>query len=71
MFDPATVGPEPPEQVHDLPAGEPRYVQHAPGIHYTVVNGAVLMDHGQYTGASPGRVLRCGAPSAAVVGSGI
>jgi len=69
VFDPATVGPEPPELVHDLPASEPRYVQHARGIHYTIVNGAVLMDHGQHTGASPGRVLRCGAPSAAVVGS--
>jgi N-acyl-D-aspartate/D-glutamate deacylase len=34
-------------------------VQHARGIQYTVVNGAVLMEDGQHTGAEPGRVLRC------------
>jgi N-acyl-D-amino-acid deacylase len=45
------------ELVHDLPGGEPRYVQHATGMHYTVVNGEVLMERGQHTGAFPGRVL--------------
>jgi N-acyl-D-amino-acid deacylase len=70
VFDPATVNPEPPELVHDLPAGEPRYVQHARGIHYTVVNGAVLMDHGEHSGAGPGQVLRCGAPSGAAAAAG-
>jgi len=29
------------------------------------VNGAVLMDHGEHTGAGPGQVLRCGAPAGA------
>jgi N-acyl-D-aspartate/D-glutamate deacylase len=58
VFDPATVGPCEPEMVNDLPAGEPRLVQHATGIEYTVVNGTVLLEHGEHTGAYPGRVLR-------------
>ncbi len=58
VFDPATVAPCEPELVHDLPAGEPRLVQRARGIEYTVVNGTVLLEHGEHTGAYPGRVLR-------------
>ena len=30
----------------------------AVGMHYTVVNGEVLLDHGKHTGALPGRMLR-------------
>jgi N-acyl-D-aspartate/D-glutamate deacylase len=30
----------------------------AEGIHYTVVNGEVLLEQGEPTGANPGRVLR-------------
>jgi N-acyl-D-aspartate/D-glutamate deacylase len=58
VFDPATVGALDRELVHDLPGGEPRYVQHARGVHYTVVNGEVLMEGGEHAGAYPGRVLR-------------
>jgi N-acyl-D-aspartate/D-glutamate deacylase len=58
VFDPATVGPCEPELVADLPAGESRLVQGATGIHYTVVNGSVLVDGGEHSGAYPGRVLR-------------
>ncbi|HEY7068241.1 MAG TPA: amidohydrolase family protein [Chloroflexota bacterium] len=58
VFDPATVGPCEPEMVNDLPAGEPRLIQRATGIEYTVVNGTVLLEHGEHTGAYPGRVLR-------------
>jgi N-acyl-D-amino-acid deacylase len=58
VFDPATVGPREPELVTDLPAGESRLVQGATGIHYTVVNGSVLVDGGEHSGAYPGRVLR-------------
>ena len=41
----------------------PREVWHrireqAEGIHYTVVNGDVLIDNGKHTGALPGQVLR-------------
>jgi N-acyl-D-amino-acid deacylase len=58
VFDPATIDLEKPEQVNDLPEGAPRYIQHARGIHYTIVNGSVLMHNGSHTGAYPGKVLR-------------
>jgi N-acyl-D-aspartate/D-glutamate deacylase len=58
VFDPETIGPCEPTLVADLPAGESRLVQRARGIHYTVVNGTVLLENGEHTGAYPGRVLR-------------
>jgi N-acyl-D-amino-acid deacylase len=58
VFDPATIDLEKPERVNDLPQGAPRYIQHARGIHYTIVNGSVLMHNGSHTGAYPGKVLR-------------
>jgi N-acyl-D-aspartate/D-glutamate deacylase len=58
VFDPAAIDLERPEQVNDLPEGAPRYIQHARGIRYTIVNGSVLMDNGAHTGAYPGKVLR-------------
>jgi N-acyl-D-aspartate/D-glutamate deacylase len=58
VFDPAAIDLEPPEQVNDLPEGAPRYIQHARGIRYTIVNGSVLMDNGSHTGSYPGKVLR-------------
>ena len=57
VFDPDTVMAEDREMVNDLPGGEPRYVQHARGMHCTIVNGEVLMEDGQHAGAYPGRVL--------------
>ena len=47
-----------PEKVNDLPEGAPRYIQRAKGIHYTIVNGSVLMKNGIHTGVYPGKVLR-------------
>ena len=58
VFDPAKIDLAEPEKVQDLPAGAPRYIQRAKGIHYTVVNGSVLMNNGSHTGAYPGKVLR-------------
>jgi N-acyl-D-aspartate/D-glutamate deacylase len=58
VFDPATVGPDMPEVVNDLPAGARRLVQRARGIAATVVNGEVLLRDGKHTGALPGRLLR-------------
>jgi hypothetical protein len=37
----------------------------ARGFDYTIVNGEVLIDHGQPTGTYPGRVLRGAAGRAA------
>jgi N-acyl-D-amino-acid deacylase len=58
VFDPATIDVLPPEKVEDLPEGAPRYIQHAKGIHYTIVNGSLLMNNGAHTGVYPGKVLR-------------
>jgi N-acyl-D-aspartate/D-glutamate deacylase len=58
VFDPARIDLEKPRQVNDLPQGAPRYVQGARGIHYSIVNGSVLMRDGSHTGAYPGQVLR-------------
>jgi N-acyl-D-aspartate/D-glutamate deacylase len=49
---------EVPEYHHDFPGGAGRYVQRARGYDYTVVAGEVVVDHGEHTGALPGRVLR-------------
>jgi len=58
VFDPATIGPEMPEVVHDLPAGAKRLTQRCRGIAATVVNGEILLRDGKHTGALPGRLLR-------------
>jgi N-acyl-D-aspartate/D-glutamate deacylase len=62
VFDPTAIGLEKPRQVNDLPEGAPRYTQGAVGIHYSIVNGSLLMQNGSHTGAYPGRVLRSQAP---------
>jgi N-acyl-D-aspartate/D-glutamate deacylase len=58
VFDPAKVDLAEPEKVQDLPEGAPRYIQGAKGIHYTIVNGSVLMRNGAHTGVYPGKILR-------------
>ena len=58
VFDPAKIDLAAPQKVTDLPEGAPRFTQGAKGIHYTIVNGKVLMDNGAHTGAFPGKVLR-------------
>ena len=47
-----------PEVASDLPAGAQRLVQKAHGIAATIVNGEVLLEDGDHTGAYPGQVLR-------------
>ncbi|MGH7851795.1 MAG: N-acyl-D-amino-acid deacylase family protein [Candidatus Binatia bacterium] len=58
VFDPEKIDLAEPEKVQDLPEGAPRYIQRAKGIHYTVVNGSVLMKNGTHTAVYPGKVLR-------------
>ena len=58
IFDPDTIDSEEPEEVHDLPAGRTRMGLEARGIDCTIVNGQVLIEEGQHTGAYPGRVVR-------------
>ncbi len=58
IFDPATVKAGKETVVHDFPGGGWRIKEEAEGVHYTIVNGQVLLEDGEHTGALPGRVLR-------------
>ena len=58
VFDPDTVAPRKEDVVHDFPANGWRMRELADGIHYTVVNGEVLLEKGEHTGAHPGRVIK-------------
>ncbi|HJY82047.1 MAG TPA: amidohydrolase family protein [Candidatus Binatia bacterium] len=61
VFDYRTVGSaKRPEMRYDLPGGGRRLVMPAHGVQYTVVNGVVLYEEQQHTGALPGQVLRSG-----------
>jgi N-acyl-D-aspartate/D-glutamate deacylase len=60
VFDFATIGVKEDEVSRDGPSGTPRRVQGAQGVHHVIVGGQVVLDHGQHTGALPGRVLRAG-----------
>jgi len=57
IFDPATVRECDAEMVQDLPGNEKRYIQKAVGIEMTLVNGQVLVEKENHTGALPGTVL--------------
>ena len=57
VFDPDTVQPVTEDVVHDFPNNGWRMRELAEGIHYTVVNGEVLLEKGTHTGSYPGRVL--------------
>ncbi len=58
LFDPQTIRECEPEMVNDLPGGEKRLIQRAIGVKTTMVNGAILVQDGEHTGAFPGRVLK-------------
>ena len=49
---------DPPSIVHDLPTGGRRLVQRARGYRHTFVAGAETYADGEWTGATPGRVIR-------------
>jgi len=58
IFDPDTIRSMPEDKVEDFPAGSWRVRELAAGIHYTIVNGRILLRDGVHSGALPGRVLR-------------
>ena len=60
IFDPATIASKPREPVDYPPAGaNAKHVKRdAIGIDYVIVNGEVLLEDGEHTGALPGQVLR-------------
>jgi N-acyl-D-aspartate/D-glutamate deacylase len=47
-----------PEIRYDLPAGGRRLVQRVDGYIATLVSGTPVFEHGRYTGATPGRLVR-------------
>jgi N-acyl-D-amino-acid deacylase len=49
-----------PEIVHDLPTGARRLVQRVDGYRATLVAGTPVFEHGEDTGARPGRLVRAG-----------
>src|SRR2546423_3212116 len=49
-----------PELVHDMPANGRRFIQRVEGYEATLVAGAPVFEHGQHTGAMPGRLVRAG-----------
>ena len=63
VFDPTTISPLEPGEAHDLPGGAKRRKQLARGIEWTVVNGQVLIEKGEHTGAYPGKVARSTNPA--------
>ena len=58
VFDLSRIGVKEDEVARDGPNGSPRRVQGAEGVHHVIVGGEVVLNHGQHTGALPGRVLR-------------
>ncbi|HWP57373.1 MAG TPA: amidohydrolase family protein [Candidatus Acidoferrales bacterium] len=58
VFNPDTIAPLEPGEAYDLPGGAKRRKQLARGIEWTVVNGEILLERGEHTGAYPGKVAR-------------
>jgi len=58
LFDANRIRPLPPQWVNDLPGKQPRLIERAEGIEYTIVGGQVLFAHDTWQGGMPGKVLR-------------
>ena len=58
IFDPDTIEHAPRVPAYEFPGGEMHVKQPAVGIPYVIVNGEVLLENGEHTGALPGQVLR-------------
>ncbi len=69
-FDADTIGTQPVERVHDLPAGADRLLVGSTGVEHMWVNGVATRARGIELDASPGRLLRSAsrcAPSGVVL----
>jgi N-acyl-D-amino-acid deacylase len=60
LFDPNRIGIDDIRYVSDMPAGGTRLVAEPVGITASVVNGKVVVQDGELTGARPGALLRGG-----------
>ena len=49
-----------PEIVHDMPANGRRFIQRVEGYQATLVAGQPIYEHGEHTGALPGKLVRAG-----------
>ena len=58
VFDPDRLDPGELDQVDDFPGGATRMRRLPQGVACTIVNGEVLIEEGEHTGALPGRVAR-------------
>jgi N-acyl-D-aspartate/D-glutamate deacylase len=58
IWDADRISPVTEDIVHDFPNHGWRIREQAEGIEFTVVNGEVLVERGELTGALPGKVLR-------------
>jgi len=58
VFSPERLETLYPEYVHDLPGGKGRLQARSAGYAATLVNGEIVVEEGQHTGARPGRVIR-------------
>ena len=61
VFDPDTIGAGELEEVADYPGDAVRMRRPSEGVACTIVNGEVLIEAGEHTGALPGRLLRSSA----------
>jgi len=58
LFDPSRLAAGRTHLVNDFPANSPRFVVEAEGYVATIVNGEVLLENGEHTGALPGHIIR-------------
>jgi N-acyl-D-amino-acid deacylase len=58
IIDFKAISLEPPEMVYDLPSNGKRLIQRANGYIATIKRGEVTFEHGEATGALPGKLLR-------------
>jgi N-acyl-D-aspartate/D-glutamate deacylase len=58
IFDPDTIAPKPREPVATLPGGGVQVKRDAVGIDKVIVNGTVLLENGELTGALSGQIIR-------------
>ena len=60
VFDPASVGRGEVHRVDDLPGDSWRLIAKSTGIRRVLVNGSAIVEDGEPTGATPGRLMRSG-----------
>ena len=60
VIDFARLQVQKPELVHDMPANGRRFVQKVDGYETTIVAGTPIFEHGEHTGALPGKLIRAG-----------